>query len=129
MFWPYGSELPTPDKLREIVPMGNESADFRRILLEDVKGKRYDNVVSFGDNDCPDLGLLNPMEYDIRAVSGSRAAKLKQWYLDNLSDTEIGDVYHFHTNSLNLPTGYAKWAEAIVQGTVHHDQSWVTGMC
>lgn len=129
MFWAYGSELPTPDKLREIVPMGNESADFRRILLEDVKGKRYDNVVSFGDNDCPDFGLLDPEKYDIRAARGDRAIQLKQWYLDNLSDTEIGDVYHFHTNSTFMPTGYAKWAEAVAQGTIHHDQSWVTGMC
>lgn len=128
MFWPYGSELPTPEKLREIVPMGNESADFRRILLEDVKGKRYDNVVSFGDNDCPDLGLLDPEQYDIRAVRGSRVAQLRQWYLDNLSGTEIGDVYHFHTRSAFLPTGYAKWAEALAQGSVHYDDSWVTGM-
>lgn len=128
MFWAYGSELPTPDKLREIVPMGNESADFRRILLEDVKGKRYDNVVSFGDNDCPDFGLLNPGETGIEPVRGARVDQLKQWYLDNLSDTEIGNVYHFHTRSGNVPTGYAKWAERLAHGDIHHDDSWVIGM-
>lgn len=128
MFWAYGSELPTPDKLREIVPMGNESADFRRILLKEVKGKRYDNVVSFGDNDCPDFGLLDPGRTNIGPVRGDRKAQLQEWYLVNLSDTEIGDVYHFHTCSMVMPTGYAKWAEALAQGSVHHDDSWIVGM-
>lgn len=128
MFWPYGSELPTPEKLREIVPMGNESADFRRILLENVKGKRYDNVVSFGDNDCPDFGLISPGRGSIMPVRGSWAELLDKWYLENLSDTEIGDVYHFHTSSVSMPTGYAKWTKALAHGTVHHDSSWITGM-
>lgn len=127
-FWAYGSELPTPDKLREIVPMGNESADFRRILLEEIKGKRYDNVVSFGDNDCPDYGLFDPESYDIKALRGYRKKQLEEWYRENMADVEIGDVYHFHTNSDLLPTGYAKWAETIAHGSVHHDDSWVVGM-
>ena len=128
MFWSYGSELPTPDKLREIVPMGNESADFRRILLEELKGKRYDNVVSFGDDDCPDFGLLDPDEYNIRPLRGSRARRLEEWYKENMADVEVGDVDHFHTNTDHRPTGYAKWAEALAHGAVHRDDSWVVGM-
>ena len=52
-YYEYGDDLPTPDRMRLMNPVGNESVMFHSILDNDINGKEYGTIICFGDNDNP----------------------------------------------------------------------------
>lgn len=97
-FYPMGSELPTPQQIRNQFGYGNESTDFFGILTKNIRGRHYGHVFSFGDNDTPAYADFkrNP-EY-------------------GLEGTMVEHVHHYHTGiwtQSNYRTGYAKWCHML----------------
>lgn len=94
-FYPAGSELPSPDELRRYFGYANESTQFFRCLQNNVRGKHYGHVISFGDNDTPEYQKLPPMQ-----------------------GTQVEAVHHYFVKSYcssqgRFKTGYAKWCHAL----------------
>ena len=87
-YWPAGSELPTPQWIRDHISFGNETDMFMRILSEDLAGRHFGNVVSFGDNDSP--------------VYAGRE-------MESAMTIRVDRVMHYHTWQRNRETGYARW--------------------
>lgn len=87
-FYPAGIDLPDPQALREAFGYSNESHMFFRILNDEVQGKHYGHVFSFGDWDTPDYSSFND-NYSLRG-------------------TQVEHVHHYHTVHTSK-TGYAKW--------------------
>lgn len=113
-FYPMGSELPSPQTIRNKFGYGNESYDFFAILTEHVQGKHYGHVFSFGDNDTPMYSLFNDMPHKY-----------------SLSGCKVEHVHHYHTgkwmDGLDGRTGYAKWCHLLsTQPEVEYDTSWCT---
>lgn len=108
-FYPYGTELPDPYKIRRMYGPGNECKEFVSILENKISGRTYGNVISFGDNDTPDYFARSSREtLDYR----------------NMEGTKIGKVWHYHTK-YQKSTGYAEWADKFVgKGGIHYDTSW-----
>ena len=118
-FYPMGSKLPDPHKLRQKFTYGNESYDFFNILTNNIRGRHYGHVFSFGDNDTPayDWFKDTPDEY-------------------SLMGTKVEHVHHYHTGSwikyntshndkADAKTGYAKWCHMLAsQPSVDFDTSW-----
>lgn len=113
-FYPNGTELPLPEELRSIFPLGNESAQFLSILTEHLQGKHYGHVFSFGDNDTPNYKMMEdqPTRY---SLLGCRIEK----------------VHHYHTGRFWCGedewrrTGYAKWCHMLAsQPEVEYDSTW-----
>lgn len=105
-YYPYGSELPSPKKLRDKFGYGNEATQFYEILSKYVVGKEWGHVISFGDNDSPSFFSNN---YD------------KQPYL---SGTMIHKVHHYHTYRKER-TGYALWCSDVAYlGGEEYDTDW-----
>lgn len=111
-FYPMGSDLPSPQRIRDIFGYGNEAIDFFGILSNDIRGHHYGHVFSFGDNDSPD--------YYCR-----RGAK------PNLEGTLVEHVHHYHTGTTawcgerDLKTGYAKWCHMLSKHPLEdYDTSW-----
>jgi hypothetical protein len=108
-FYPMGSELPDPQRIRDMFGYGNEAKDFFGILSNDIRGRHYGHVFSFGDNDSPDY-------YTSRKPS--------------LEGTIVEHVHHYHTNTTwyrgdDFKTGYAKWCHMLSkQPLVEYDTSW-----
>lgn len=111
-FYPMGSELPDPQRIRDMFGYGNESNDFFNILTKYVRGRHYGHVFSFGDNDTP-------------------------WYETFRSDpdfslegTVVEHVHHYHTglgcwHGSAKRTGYAKWCHMLAKQPVEEtDTSW-----
>lgn len=118
-FYPMGSELPDPNTMRRMFTYENESSDFFDILTNQIRGRHYGHVFSFGDNDTPDYS----------------------WFKDSpgtysLAGTKVEHVHHYHTGSWimyntryndhpDAKTGYAKWCHMLAtQPTVDFDTSW-----
>lgn len=112
-FWEYGEELPTPQQLRDMIPLGNESFHFKNILRNHIVGKQWDNVVAFGDYDNP--GVLGDT------------------FLTNNEVTNVGKLYSFrvpprgwHGSDLNDPVGYSRWIGDLgCQYEYESDTEWV----
>jgi len=102
-WWPAGCELPSPERLRQDHPLGNESEMFRNLVREHVAGRGWGNVICFGDFDRPRAFL---------------PAELKGCTVDAL--------WGYHTRCDSVP-GYAEWAEGIAKET-HLDHAWVNNM-
>ena len=106
-------ELPSPERLRQLVPRSNESWMFNDILVEHVSLHDWDNVIAFGDNDTP--------AYDDRT---KRA----------LSSVKVGRFWHYHTGRYlrtwggkeDRHCGYAKWDSLVaeVKEPPSFDTSW-----
>lgn len=108
-FYPMGSNLPDPQRIRDMFGYGNEANDFFGILSNDIRGRHYGHVFSFGDNDSPD------------------------YYSDdipNLEGTVVEHVHHYHTGTTwrgnkDLKTGYAKWCHMLSKVPLEeYDTSW-----
>lgn len=114
-FWEYGDKLPSPQELRDMIPLGNECYQFKNILKNKVFGHTYDNVVAFGDYDCP--GMLANRE--ATEAVGTRVGKL---YSFRVVDSKW-DVDRDHWKE---PVGYCKWvAEVCANYDYESDTEWV----
>lgn len=91
-FYGYGDELPGPAEIRREIGYANERRQFLRILEEHVRGRHIGNVISFGDNDQPNIG--------IREAGTS------------LRGTTVESVLHYHTH-MSARTGYARWVHLV----------------
>lgn len=80
LYYPYGTELPSPDEIRRRVPLGNEQNYFYKIVTKQLH-KQYGHIISFGDDDNP-----GDLSCDVRAKV----------------------VHHYHTWRSKRETGYAK---------------------
>lgn len=103
-------DLPSPEKLRAMVPRSNESRDFNEILSKRVSLHDWDNVIAFGDCDTP------------RYYHETKKA------LKNIS---VGKFWHYHTRQFwyvrnDQNCGYAKWQEYVssVKQPPSYDTSW-----
>lgn len=112
-FYRHGSELPSPQTIRDMIGYGNESHDFFGILTNEIRGKHYGHVFSFGDNDTPHY-------YDF--------AHYPEYSLEG---TTVEHVHHYHTNlytcntGTKLRTGYAKWCHMLSKAPLEdYDTSW-----
>ena len=108
-FYPMGSELPDPQRIRDMFGYGNEQTDFFGILTNDIRGRHYGHVFSFGDCDTPCYkDFVNHPE---------------KWSLEG---TTVEHVHHYHTGSWGGgKTGYAKWCHMLAkQPLVEYDTSW-----
>ena len=105
-WFPMNERLPTPDKLRKMVPLGQESIEFLGILKDHVAGKHYGHVFCFGDNDTP---WFNKDEWD-RILVG----------------TEVDHVHSYHTWAKDTLAGYCKWCmESLAKKPiVSYDTTW-----
>lgn len=102
-YYPMGSELPDPQKIRDQFGFGNESHDFFGILNKYVRGHSWGHVFSFGDFDTPAYGNFE----------------------GSLKGTKVEHVHHYHTWSPDTMTGYAKWCHMLAcQPKVDYDTSW-----
>lgn len=111
-FYPMGSDLPSPQRIRDMFDYGNESIDFFGILSNDIRGRHYGHVFSFGDNDTP--------KYD-------------SVMMPSLEGTMVEHVHHYHTGYSwyrysepnDFKTGYAKWCHMLSkQPLEEYDTSW-----
>ena len=105
-FYPMGSDLPSPQSIRDQFGYGNESDDFFGILNTNIRGKHYGHVFSFGDNDTPAYGQFvgNPGY--------------------TLAGAEVEYVHHYHTRTGDK-TGYAKWCHMLAKAPLEeYDNSW-----
>lgn len=96
MFWSSEDELPDPRKIRSMIGCSNECTEFFRILRENIAGRHFGNVISFGDYD-------EPAYYNIKSFSGE------------IYETEVDRVIHYHTMD-NDETGYARWCKMVSPG-------------
>lgn len=107
-YWKYGDDLPSPAKLRALVPMSNESSMFHDIIENQVEDE-YANVISFGDFDSP----------------------TQMWY--KCRQVKVGKIISYHTGSYARQhlTGYAVWAKTMNQDAeteLHNGEDWCTTM-
>lgn len=110
-FYPMGSELPSPQRIRNMFGRGNEARDFFGILARDIRGRHYGHVFSFGDNDTPAY-----YDYEHRICP-------------ELPGTTVEYVHHYHTGTYlryaDHRTGYAKWCHMLgKQPREEFDTSW-----
>lgn len=99
-------KLPSPQLLREMVPLGQESEEFLEILKDHVAGKHYGHVFCFGDNDTPWIQLE---DYDHFLIG-----------------TEVDHVHSYHTWRDDALAGYCKWCvrNLAKKPEVSYDRSW-----
>lgn len=105
VYYERGTELPSPQTLRNYFGYGNEAYEFYSILEDKIMGKEWGHVISFGDNDCPQ-----------RFISDKRLSK---------RGTKIHAVHHYHTRQ-NMRTGYAEWCHEVATCSMQetYDTSW-----
>lgn len=107
-FYPMGSDLPDPQRIRDMFGYGNEAVEFNEILERHVQGRHFGHVFSFGDNDTPYYYWNeNPI------VTG----------------TVVECVHHYHTGLWSYgnkyKTGYAKWCDLLSRKPIEeYDTSW-----
>lgn len=105
-FYPRRSELPSPSEMRGMCGYGNEKTDFMKILESHVAGRRWSNVIAFGDFDAPNI-----VECDVAFFS---------------EGTRVDRLLSFHTLTADRVAGYAKWC--LMLGSepevIREDPSW-----
>ena len=115
-FYSMGSKLPDPQNIRDMFGYGNESEDFFAILANNISGRHYGHVFSFGDNDTPEYYLKN----------GRRV-------FTSMEGTIVEHVHHYHTglrswyrrDDDSLRTGYAKWCHMLARQPMEEcDTEW-----
>ena len=103
-YWSRDEELPSPSAIRGMIPRSNESTHFAQILREEISGRKFGNVISFGDYDNPyGYGMLQGNDFTI-TDDFTRTF--------GLQGTEVKRCLHYHTIDKTW-TGYAKWCKAI----------------
>lgn len=111
VYYPYGSELPTPQQLRDYFGFNNEATMFYRILRNHVAGRHWGHVISFGDYDAPKA-------YEEYEENESNRMPL-------MAGTTVKAVHHYHTCDDKHRTGYAQWVHDINPNVEeHYDCSW-----
>lgn len=112
-FYPMGSTLPKPQRIRNMFGYGNEDVDFFGILTKEIRGRHYGHVFSFGDFDTPDYREFKKHP--------------EKWSLEG---TTVEHVHHYHTGKWaygqkNLKTGYAEWCHMLSKAPMEdYDTSW-----
>lgn len=115
-YWSRDDELPSPARIRGMIPRSNESTCFAAILREKITGRKFGNVISFGDYD-------NPYRYG--TLQGN-SLQINEDFTKTfgLQGTEVKRCLHYHTISKDR-TGYAKWCKAISPGCEEvFDNTW-----
>ena len=112
-FYPMGCELPDPQRIRDMFGYGNEAREFFQILDENIRGRHYGHVFSFGDNDTPDY--YRPLCVEQPSLEG----------------TVVEHVHHYHTGTYlgasnrKGKTGYAKWCHMLAREPLEeYDMTW-----
>lgn len=117
-WWPHDQPIDL-DKIERIVGGCNEARQFMRILHEHVLGRKWGNVIGFGDWDAPHRGhkwtVVDDVDKDLEALYKS---------------TDIGHVISYHTTSDVETAGYINWTQQcnVEEGTEHKSKSWVKAM-
>ena len=107
-FYPMGTELPDPQRIRDMFSYGNEATEFFGILSSSIRGRHYGHVFSFGDEDSPDY------------YTKARPC---------LEGTIVEYVHHYHTGThwchADGKTGYAKWCHMLSKPPLEeYDETW-----
>ena len=87
--WSMSDELPSPQKLREMIPACNESTMYWDIIKEHYAGKRIGTVIVFGDYDSPSGSRGLGRYFNARYAEGKQPYEL-HW--DALSDWGAKEV-------------------------------------
>ena len=107
-YWGLDEELPTPQKIRDMIPRANESEMFQKILAERIAGRHWGNIISFGDNDAPKWSSWYMLESS-NAKSLYGVSYRTEMQL-SMQGTQIDHVWHYHTHGFGGSlTGYAAW--------------------
>jgi len=107
-YYPYGVGHPSIKDIRRYVSLRNESEMFNEILCDNIAGKRWGNVIAFGDNDNPYI------EECTKSILGT---------------TKVGKFWHYHTGrwatERHNDVGYANWQEFVItEEEPAYDTSW-----
>ena len=94
-WWPHNEPLDI-DKIARVIGGCNEARQFYSILEEHVLGKKWGNVIGFGDYDSPCRH-----SYKTTGIVPSDAA---------FAGTEIGCAIGYHTSCKEMP-GYLRWVK------------------
>lgn len=114
-FYQYGQELPSPQELRDKLPLGNESTMFKGILKGDILGKEWDNIVVFGDHDHP--GMTQGGAWT-KAAQGTKVGHV--WFMFVPWDARYAD------DTKEMVPGYGDWIMQLTEPQhIEYVQSWV----
>jgi len=102
-WYPFGTKMPNPKRIRQEIGYSNETTEFMKILHDNVIGRKWGNVIVFGDNDMP----MNINDYFRNDV--------------DFSGTSVDHVWNYHTWSMETTCGYAKWIEELLGSSVPQD--------
>jgi hypothetical protein len=104
VYYERGSKLPSPEKIRRLCPLGQESQEFDEIVKNKLSGRIYDNIISFGDNDAPYY----------------REVKMTVAY----ESIKVHKIWNYHTIR-KVSTGYTRGFENFSNpDEVVYDTSW-----
>lgn len=92
-WWPHDQAIDV-DEINKIIGGCNEAVQFKQILLDHVLGRKWGNVIGFGDWDAPDR------------KGGWRDEEPPA---ELFANTEVGNVVSYHTSSPTAIAGYLKW--------------------
>lgn len=100
-YYPVGSELPSPQTLRDYYGRSNERAEFMSILKNYIAGREFGHIITFGDYDSPG---------DVSGFS--------------MEGTKVHMLHAYHTYAHDV-TGYGRWVlECCPDVDVEYDTSW-----
>ena len=99
-YYPWGEQLPSAQWLRDNIGCANESSMFEGIIRNQIANKKYDHLISFGDNDAPHITGVIP------------------YY------GAIGEIHNYHTCFVQ-DTGYTKVLACLNPGIKKtYDNTW-----
>lgn len=75
--------------------------------------RKYNNVISFGDDDYPGYNWFNQYNNGTRKITVSEGKAINKW--------QVNKVYSFHTHEKLRETGYTQWFD---RTTIEHKQDW-----
>lgn len=102
-WWPKEEPIDLHE-INAIIGGCNEARQFYQILDEHVLGKKWGNVIGFGDEDAPMNKVINS-QISERYGKGRAIQLPEEWKWDQ---TEIGNVLGYHTRKRDMP-GYLLW--------------------
>lgn len=121
-YYPMGTELPSPDTIKQYYGTGNEGVEFASILEKHIAGREFGHVISFGDNDNPikayKWGWTEPEQFGMGCS-----------FSPKMMGTKVHKVHHYHTRYKNKETGYAMWVKDCCPDVdMEFDTSWARCM-
>lgn len=121
-YYPMGTELPSPDTIKQYYGTGNEGVEFASILEKHIAGREFGHVISFGDNDNPieayKWGWTEPEQFGMGCS-----------FSPKMMGTKVHKVHHYHTCYGNKETGYAMWVKDCCPDVdMEFDTSWARCM-